>query len=117
MPDSSDPAPPKTEEIEEQEVRTEISLEEYHEHADQFLDNLILKLEQRQEDKADLDALGMLCTEIKEKISELNLPDPEALPSKADVEQITGLINDFRESHDKVREGYENDIAITAKQS
>ncbi|KAH0373577.1 hypothetical protein KCU84_g3670, partial [Aureobasidium melanogenum] len=66
-------------------------------------------------DKADLDALGMLCTEIKEKISELNLPDPEALPSKADVEQITGLINDFRESHDKVREGYENDIAITAK--
>ncbi|KAG9869806.1 hypothetical protein KCU63_g2728, partial [Aureobasidium melanogenum] len=66
-------------------------------------------------DKADLDALGMLCTEIKEKISELNLPDPEALPSKADVEQITGLINDFRESHDKVREGYENDIAVTAK--
>ncbi|KEQ74756.1 hypothetical protein M436DRAFT_42609 [Aureobasidium namibiae CBS 147.97] len=66
-------------------------------------------------DKADLDALGMLCTEIKEKILELNLPDPEALPSKADVEQITGLINDFRESHDKVREGYENDIAITAK--
>ncbi|KAI5243082.1 hypothetical protein E4T42_07483 [Aureobasidium subglaciale] len=65
--------------------------------------------------KADLDALGMLCTEIKEKISELNLPDPDALPSKADVEQITGLINDFRESHDKVREGYENDIAITAK--
>jgi hypothetical protein len=65
--------------------------------------------------KEDLDALGMLCTEIKERITELRLPDPEALPSKADVEQITGLINDFRESHDKVREGYENDIAITAK--
>lgn len=56
MPDSSNPAPPKTEDVNEQDIKTEVSLEEYHEHADQFLDTLISKLEQRQEEQADLDA-------------------------------------------------------------
>ncbi|KAJ9626295.1 hypothetical protein H2203_003927 [Taxawa tesnikishii (nom. ined.)] len=65
--------------------------------------------------KADLDILGVLCTEIKTKIEEMVLPDPTELPSKADVEQLTGLIHDFRESHDKVKENYENDLAVTAK--
>ena len=65
--------------------------------------------------KADLDVLGVLVTEIKSKVVEMNLPDPDDLPTKADVEQIHGLINDFRESHDKLKESYENDIAVTAK--
>lgn len=65
--------------------------------------------------KTDLDVLGIIVTDIKTKIGELAIPDPENLPSKADVEQLTGLINDFRESHDKVKESYEGDIAVTAK--
>lgn len=71
--------------------------------------------ENRKLTKADLDILGILCTEIKEKIAEFTLPDVETLPTKSDIEQLTGLINDFRESHDKVKESYENDISITAK--
>jgi uncharacterized coiled-coil protein SlyX len=65
--------------------------------------------------KADLDILGVMITEIKTKVIEMNLPDADDLPSKADVEQLHGLIGDFRESHEKLRESYENDIAVTAK--
>jgi frataxin len=36
--------------------KTEITIEEYHEKADAFLDVLVTKLEQRQETKGDLDA-------------------------------------------------------------
>ncbi|KAF2213476.1 hypothetical protein CERZMDRAFT_58200 [Cercospora zeae-maydis SCOH1-5] len=65
--------------------------------------------------KSDLDVLGLLCTEIKTSVSELHNPDPASVPTKADVEQLQGLINDFRESHDKMRDSYETDIAVTAK--
>lgn len=65
--------------------------------------------------KADLDVLGVLCTEIKERVVEMVLPDPETMPSKSDIEQLHGLIADFRESHDKMRDSYETDIAVTAK--
>lgn len=65
--------------------------------------------------KPDLDVLGVICTEIKEKVATMDLPDPAELPSKADVEQLQGLINEFRESHDKMKDSYESDIAITAK--
>ncbi|USW56485.1 hypothetical protein Slin15195_G098040 [Septoria linicola] len=65
--------------------------------------------------KADLDVLGVLCTEIKTTVSEMHNPDPETVPTKSDVEQLQGLINDFRESHDKMRDSYETDIAVTAK--
>ncbi|KAF2753802.1 hypothetical protein EJ05DRAFT_541787 [Pseudovirgaria hyperparasitica] len=65
--------------------------------------------------KADLDVLGVLCTETKNKIEELKIPDSDSLPAKADVDQLRGLLHDFRESHDKMKESYEMDIAITAK--
>jgi hypothetical protein len=65
--------------------------------------------------KADLDVLGVICTEIKEKVETMELPDPSEMPTKADVEQLQGLIADFRESHDKMKDSYESDIAITAK--
>lgn len=65
--------------------------------------------------KSDLDVLGVLCTEIKERVGEMVLPDPETVPSKSDIEQLQGLIADFRESHDKMRDSYETDIAVTAK--
>ncbi|CAK3908334.1 Hypothetical predicted protein [Lecanosticta acicola] len=65
--------------------------------------------------KSDLDVLGVLCTEIKTRVHDMTLPDPEDIPSKADIEQLQGLIHDFRDSHDKMKDSYENDIAITAK--
>ena len=36
-------------------AKTEISIEEYHERADEFMDALVSKLEARQEKKGDLD--------------------------------------------------------------
>lgn len=65
--------------------------------------------------KADLDVLGVLCTEIKSRVNEMTFPDPEEAPTKADIEQLQGLIADFRESHDKLKDSYETDIAVTAK--
>ncbi|KAF2402346.1 hypothetical protein EJ06DRAFT_335052 [Trichodelitschia bisporula] len=65
--------------------------------------------------KKDLDVIGLLCLEIKDKIAGLDLPEPDSLPNKADVEQLIGLVNDFRESHDKLKDNYETDIAVTAK--
>lgn len=65
--------------------------------------------------KGDLDVLGVLCTEIKEVVNSFAPPENEALPTKSDIEHLTGLINDFRESHDKIRESYEGDVSITAK--
>ncbi|KAK0875046.1 hypothetical protein LTR87_011140 [Friedmanniomyces endolithicus] len=65
--------------------------------------------------KTDLDIIGLLCTEIKERVNEVALANPEDLPTKADIEQLQGLIHDFRESHDKLKDSYETDIAVTAK--
>lgn len=65
--------------------------------------------------KADLDVLGIMVTEIRTRINEMVLPDPDETPSKAEMEQLHGLITDFRESHDKMRDSYDKDIAVTAK--
>ncbi|OCL01476.1 hypothetical protein AOQ84DRAFT_350600 [Glonium stellatum] len=65
--------------------------------------------------KTDFDTLALLCMDIKTKVEEMKIPEADLLPSKADVEQLTGLIHDFRDSHDKMKDSYEADIAITAK--
>ncbi|KAH9869773.1 hypothetical protein IAQ61_006986 [Plenodomus lingam] len=71
--------------------------------------------ENRKATKADIDAVTLLVDDLKVKLDDLKIPDPEELPSKAEVEQLTGLIHDFRESHDKLRDTYEEDIMKTAK--
>jgi len=65
--------------------------------------------------KADVDAVSLLVDDLKVKLDDIKLPDPETLPLKADIEQLTGLIHDFRDSHDKLRDTYEEDIMKTAK--
>ncbi|KAF4552488.1 Hypothetical protein D9617_10g074700 [Elsinoe fawcettii] len=65
--------------------------------------------------KSDIDVLGVICTEIKDKVSDMTLPDVETLPDKADVEQLQGLINDLREGQEKFREQYDKDIGVTAQ--
>lgn len=71
--------------------------------------------EEKRVTRSDIDVLGVLCTDIKAKIEELNLPDAGEAPSKADIEQLQGLIEDFRESHDKMKDSYETDIGVTAR--
>ncbi|KAF2088447.1 hypothetical protein K490DRAFT_72869 [Saccharata proteae CBS 121410] len=63
--------------------------------------------------KGDVDLVGALCAEIKEKLDQL--PTSDSLPVKADVEQLVGLIHDFRDSHDKLKDSYESDVAVTAQ--
>jgi hypothetical protein len=64
--------------------------------------------------KADIDAVTLLVDDLKVKLDDMKIPDPEELPSKADLEQLTGLIHDFRDSHDKMKDTYEEDILRTA---
>ncbi|KAF2272224.1 uncharacterized protein EI97DRAFT_504367 [Westerdykella ornata] len=65
--------------------------------------------------KTDVDDLAALVCDIKAKVDDMKIPDSDELPSKADVEQLIGLLHDFRESHDKLKETYEEDIMKTAK--
>jgi hypothetical protein len=65
--------------------------------------------------KADVDAVSLLVDDVKAKLDEMKLPDPDTLPLKFDIEQLTGLIHDFRDSHDKMKDTYEEDIMKTAK--
>jgi hypothetical protein len=64
--------------------------------------------------KADVDAVSLLVDDVKAKLEEMKLPDPDTLPLKFDIEQLTGLLNDFRDSHDKMKDTYEEDIMKTA---
>ncbi len=53
LPDRSAPTAEAEEKVTQ---RTEISIEDYHKLSDHFFEELLRKLEQRQEDKGDLDA-------------------------------------------------------------
>ncbi|KKY17462.1 hypothetical protein UCRPC4_g05604 [Phaeomoniella chlamydospora] len=58
--------------------------------------------------KADIQAVETLCLDTKTQIEELNLPDPESLPNKADIESL----------HDKLKglqEQIEADNELTAQ--
>jgi len=54
-PESEDPKPPGLEEQTKVTEPTEISIEEYHEISDAYLDNIVAKLEQLQEARDDVD--------------------------------------------------------------
>ncbi|XP_014556582.1 hypothetical protein COCVIDRAFT_99499 [Bipolaris victoriae FI3] len=64
--------------------------------------------------KADIDAVTLLVDDLKVKLDDMKIPDPEELASKAELEQLTGLIHDFRDSHEKMKDTYEADIQKTA---
>lgn len=56
MPDSSDPAPPETEPHEElAKEPTDITYDEFHLHADRYLEELVNRLEQEQETRQDVE--------------------------------------------------------------
>ena len=64
--------------------------------------------------KADVDAVSLLVDDLKAKLDDMKIPDPDEIPSKADMEQLTGLIHEFRDSHEKMKDTYEEDILKTA---
>ena len=55
MPDTSDPKPREAEEHDQPRTATELEIEEYHNLADQYFERLMVKLEQKQEEKAEID--------------------------------------------------------------
>ncbi|OCL09085.1 arabinogalactan endo-1,4-beta-galactosidase [Glonium stellatum] len=70
MPDSADPAPKESEANEHVTAPTELSHEEYHQRADEYLDLLVNRLEQQQESRQDLEveyAAGVLEVSIASK--------------------------------------------------
>ena len=55
MPESENPPPKQSEESELPTVPTDITTSEFHEHADQYLDELLNRLEEKQEESPDYD--------------------------------------------------------------
>ena len=55
MPDSADPAPKESEANEHVTSPTNLSYEEYHQRADEYLGSLVNRLEQQQEGRQDLE--------------------------------------------------------------
>ncbi|KAL4811499.1 hypothetical protein BDV18DRAFT_129490 [Aspergillus unguis] len=47
--------------------------------------------------KADLQTVEAMIFEVKTQVEELKLPDVETLPTKTDIQEITNLMNEFKE--------------------
>ena len=54
--------------------------------------------------KTDIEALETLCIDTRTQITELQLPDVETLPTKADLEVLHGLIQEFAQQADEKHE-------------
>lgn len=61
MPESENPAPPQTEDSESPTVATDISTAEFHERADEYLEELLGELEAKQEESPDYDVEYSVC--------------------------------------------------------
>jgi frataxin len=62
MPQSENPAPPQSEDSETPTVPTDISTAEFHERADEYLEELLGELEAKQEDTPDYDVEYSVCS-------------------------------------------------------
>ena len=54
--------------------------------------------------KIDVEALETLCMDIKTQVAELELPDVETFPTKADLELLNGLTQEFIQQVDEKHE-------------
>jgi frataxin len=61
MPDSSDPPPREAEEHDQPKAALELDFEVYHKLADQYLETLLNKLEQKQEERTEIDVDYSVC--------------------------------------------------------
>ncbi|KAF1962838.1 Frataxin [Byssothecium circinans] len=70
MPDAENPPPRQSEDLDQPTVPTDISTSEFHERADAYLDELVARLEQKQEETPDLEveySAGVLEVKILSK--------------------------------------------------
>ena len=93
----------------------EVLLQDVKTAVDEVKDRMPGETEDERITKSDTDAIGVLCTTIVNKITELEVPDEGKLMSKEDFEQLNELLDEFRKSHDKFKSRYETDVAVTAK--
>ncbi|KAL9096332.1 MAG: hypothetical protein Q9165_001329 [Trypethelium subeluteriae] len=93
----------------------ELLMQDVKTAVDEVKDKIPEETEEEKISKPDIDAIGVLCTTIVNKISALEIPDQGKLMSKEDSEQLNELLDEFRKSHDKFKSRYETDVAVTAK--
>ncbi|KAF2635024.1 putative mitochondrial chaperone Frataxin [Massarina eburnea CBS 473.64] len=70
IPDAENPPPRRSEDIDQPTVPTDISTSEFHERADAYLDELVARLEEKQEETPDLEveySAGVLEVKIPSK--------------------------------------------------
>lgn len=72
-------------------------------------------LQSRAADNTSVDALGIVCTQIKAHVDGLSMPDMSALASKSDIERLGGMIAGLNENHEAFRGMYESDVGSTAR--
>lgn len=77
MPDAENPAPKQSEDIEQPTTPTDISIEEYNQRADEYLDELVSRLEAEQETRPDVDVEYSVCLGVR-------------LPGDSTLTDITG---------------------------
>jgi frataxin len=61
MPDAENPAPKKSESHDEPGPPTELSMDEFHERADAFLNDLVERLEEAQENDPQIEVEYSVC--------------------------------------------------------
>lgn len=64
MPDTSEPEPKESEPTHEAQNPTPLADEEYHEHADAFLEQVVNKMEEIQEGRDDVDVEFAVCVSL-----------------------------------------------------
>lgn len=61
--------------------------------------------------KSDLQTVEAMIFEVKSQVDELKLPDPEALPTKEEIQELSSLVTDFRDkmeaSNEMTAQGFE----------
>lgn len=70
MPDAENPKPKESEEIEDPKAPTQVSIEEYNQLADAYLDELVTKLEGEAEKNPKLDVEYSVCIHLLPELVE-----------------------------------------------
>lgn len=70
-------------------------LKEVHAGLDEMREKTTTADDGERVQKTDIEALELLCMDMKTQLSELPLPDVETLPTKVEVDSVGGLVKEF----------------------
>ncbi|KAI4200666.1 MAG: hypothetical protein LQ346_002328 [Caloplaca aetnensis] len=70
-------------------------LKEVHAGLDEMRDKTTTADDGERVQKTDIEALELLCMDMKTQLAELPLPDVETLPTKAELDSVGGLVKEF----------------------